>query len=526
MWQTRYLDRIPYTNFVHSTVTLRMQITWGHDFFDAKHGKSTPVQMDTHYLINGHVLILGASGVGKSHLIREMLRQASAKHKQIRFHVFDVHGDLNIPGASVVQFSEAASYGLNPLRVNPDPHFGGVRKCIQNFIRTLNDASRTALGLKQEAVLRNLLLDVFQDFGFVQNDAATWAVNLYETRLISGGADNRLYLDVPYADKNEASAFGARWDGARKLWWCPIHKYEGQLKKWPPAFKERSYPTINDVLQYARRVHEERFLGSDQKCVRALESLNKRARVVQRKLLESMNQKRVDPGALEEEQEALEAAKEAAVAAYTDYIHSVQTGVEFESLVKYDSADVLKSVIDRLGNLIATGIFNKTVPPFDSTCAVWRYKLNTLFSEEKKMLVLFLMQDIFNKAVQRGEQSDVVEVIVLDEMGVYCSASDKENGDGIIGVVAREARKFGLALWGANQSPVNVPESLSSSVAVKVILGLDESHWKPAVTNFRIETKQLEWITPWKTMAVQMKEKGALKNRWRWVALAQDKSLP
>src|SRR4051812_3545614 len=95
--------------------------------------KSTPVVWDTSKLINGHVLILGASGVGKSHTIRKMIRRALASAAQsrqsIRCHVFDVHGDLDIPAASEVQFSESVANGLNPLRVNPDPHFGGVRKC-------------------------------------------------------------------------------------------------------------------------------------------------------------------------------------------------------------------------------------------------------------------------------------------------------------------------------------------------------------------------------------------------------------
>jgi hypothetical protein len=495
-----------------------MQITFGHDFFDARNGRRTPVVFDTAKLINAHVLLVGSSGVGKSFTIMRMIKQAAASSSDVRFHVFDVHGDLRIDGASEVQFSEQAPFGLNPLKVNPDPHFGGVRKCIQAFIRTVNQASATALGVKQEAVLRNLLVDVYREFGFEMDNPSTWAVTARQTRLVSGGADNRLYLKVPLAEKDRAKAFGARWDPEKKLWWTHTENYRGELTRWEPAFEGRRYPTIADVAAYARRVHVERFLGSDQKAVRALEELSRKAQSMQKKLLEAVKV-REHEGFDEELENALQAQRDRAVEAYAHYVNSIRTGHELENLIKYDSADVLKSVVDRLSNLQATGIFKSTLPPFDRASAVWRYKLNALSVEEKKMLVLFTLQDIFNRAVQRGEHADVAEVVVLDELGTYTSAADAENGDGIIGTIAREARKFGLALWAASQTPANVPESLVSSVGTKVILGLDEMYWNAAVTKLRIERRLLEWIRPHKTIAVQMKEKAALRNRWWWVQL-------
>jgi hypothetical protein len=495
-----------------------MRITLGNDYFQARSGKAAPVVLDTAKTINGHVLIVGSSGVGKSHTIRRMISDVVRQGTPVRFHVFDVHGDLDIPGASVVQFSEQARCGLNPLRVNPDPHFGGVRKCIQSFIRTVNQASTTRLGVKQESVLRNLLDDVYRDFGFVADDASTWTVDGFQSRLVSGGADNRVYLEVPIAQKDEVKALGARWDPEQKHWWIHADKYKGDIRKWPAATKERAYPTVADVAAYAKRLHEERFLGSDQRAIQALGYLNKKAQAYQRKLLQNIRDHR--SGDVDDDTMAdLEEAREKAIDAYISYARSIQTGFEFDNLLKYDSADVLKSVLDRLNNLKATGLFKNEPPPFDRRSPVWRYKLNALLSEEKKMMVLFILQEIFNRAVQRGEQPDVVEVVVLDELGVYTSNQDEDGGDGIIGVVSREARKFGLALWAANQSPANVPESLSSSVGTKIILGLDEMHWQSATTKLRIETKLLDWIRPHHTMGVQMKERGALKNRWWWVSL-------
>lgn len=497
-----------------------MKIRLGHDFFEAKTGKRAPVELDTTKLINGHLILMGASGTGKSYTIRRMVNQASTS--KVKFYIFDVHGDLDIPGASVVQFSEQAPFGLNPLRVNPDPDFGGVRKCIQSFIRTINQASTTALGLKQESVLRNLLQDVFRDFGFDPENANTWGVNSLESNLVSGGSDNRLYLTVTIQDKDKVKALGARWDPDKKLWWVHTDKYVGMITQWAPAFKGRAYPTLKDVLNYARRIHVERFMGSDQKSVRELIAFNKVARTFNRKLLDSVKKRHIDGvehlGLDPEDEEKLEAARVKVVESYTDYVYAIRTGNELNTLIKYDSPDVLKSVVDRLSNLNATGIYKDTMPPFDPSVDVWRYKLNALSAEEKKMFVLFTLQDIFLRAVQRGEQSDVTEVIVLDELSTYTSTQD-EKGDGIIGIISREARKYGLALWAANQSPSGIPESLISSVATKIVLGIDEMYWISAASKLRIEQKQLAWIQTQKTLAVQMKERGATKNRWWWVQL-------
>lgn len=492
--------------------------------------KSTPVIWDTSKLINGHILILGASGVGKSHTIRKVSRRALASaaesRRSVRFHVFDVHGDLDIPGASEVQFSESVTFGLNPLRVNPDPHFGGVRKCIQRFIRTINQSSRTALGVKQEAVISNLLEDTYREFDFEIDDAETWKVNGAQVRLAGGQLDNRLYLEIPFDQKDEAKAIGGgalRWDAKKGLWWCHTEKYTGELTRWKPAVRMREYPTVDAVLEYAHRIHLERFLGTDQKAIIALQLLNKQARKYQAKLLNAARWSNWNGGEIDVEMRAeLEAARATASETYDAATRSIQTGHELNSLIRYQSVDVLKSVVDRLQNLKRTGIFKDTPPPFDRANPVWRYKVNALAQEEKKMFVLFTLQSIFSRAVQRGEVPDVIDVIVLDELGTYCGREDADEGDGIIGTIGREGRKFGIALWGAAQSPASVPESLVSSTGTKLLLGIDESYWQHAVTKLRVEKDLLEWVKPQVSCAIQLKERGNTRNRWLWTNLEDD----
>lgn len=496
-----------------------MQIKTGYDFFElTKQNRKVPVVMETKKLLNGHVLILGTTGTGKSHNIRYYVRQALESMVKVRFHVIDVHGDLEVPGASVVEFSEQAPYGLNPLVINPDVRFGGVYRCIRAFIRVVNQASGTKLGVQQEDCIRNMLLDVFEEFGFDPEDPATWSVNAYESRLVAGGATNRIYLEVPIADKDAAKAFGARWDPEKKLWWTHTENYKGELTKWKPAFKPRTYPTLNDVVNYAKELHEQRFMGSDQRAVRALAEHHKAAQAHQRALLNNLKDKRLG-FTNEASDEKLEEAKANALDTYKAYLNSVRTGRELELLRKYQDAGMVRSCAIRLTNFLNSGIFKEKTPPFDPNNMIWRYKLDPLELEEKKMLVLFKLQELFAKSVQRGEQPDVVEVVVLDELGMYTSSADNEKGEGIIGTIAREARKYGLALWAATQTPTSVPESLFTAVATTIILGINEKYYKAASTHMGIETRLLEWIQPQKTIAVQLREKGASKARWRWVQL-------
>ena len=500
-----------------------MRIKLGNHFFDAKAGKDIPVSWDTDQLINAHLLMLGASGVGKTHTLRKMIHRALAHAgPPVRFHVFDVHGDMDLPGASEVQFSESASWGLNPLRVNPDPHFGGVRKAIQNFIRTLDAASTTPLGVKQEAVLGNVLVDVYREFEFDIDDPGSWGTNGAQARLVGGHTANRIYIEVPFEEKEEAKALGARWDGAKKLWWCHTENYAGGLTRWKPAHRQREYPTLRDVLEYAERIHLERFLGTDQKAIFALKVLNRTAKAYQNKLRSAASLARLSNGEFDvESREALEGARKESCEAYERYANSVQTGHELESLIKYDSPDVLKSTLNRLQNLQRTGIFKDAAPPFDPACPVWRYQLRALSQEEKKLFVLFKLREIFYEALQRGESAETVDIVVLDELGVYCTAGDTDEGDGIIGTICREGRKFGLALWGAAQSPAGIPEGLLSSTATKMILGIDEMYWPQAISKLRVEKNALEWIRAQASMAVQMKTRGSLRNRWWWVNLEE-----
>ena len=45
-------------------------------------------------------------------------------------------------------------------------------------------------------------------------------------------ADSKIYLNVPFAQKDEAKALGARWDAVQKKWFVPADKDIALFTRW------------------------------------------------------------------------------------------------------------------------------------------------------------------------------------------------------------------------------------------------------------------------------------------------------
>jgi DNA helicase HerA-like ATPase len=441
-----------------------VQINFGIDTAFLAKGQRQPVIWDTKKLINGHMLLVGKSGTGKTHTLKKILKQMIAQSSgKMRVHVMDVHGDIDIEGASTVKFSESTPYGFNPLSINPDPDFGGVRKRVQSFIAAL---SRTGfrLGPKQEATLRNILVDLYAANGFYENDSKSWNIN------------------------------------------------DGVQRRYP-----KKQPTMKDAVFFAQSKLKSMFLGTSSKTVSALEKLYKKQGQLIR-LKKEINKSSGDVSEREKLEVDLQNASEEAIGLFKEHLEHLQTGTELTDLLKYDSKDVMKSVVDRLENLNSIGIFRPERPPFDPRGTIWRYDIKALSGDEKKLFVSFILEAIFLRAAQRGVQEDVVEIIVLDEAHLFLT----DDPDNPINMIAKEARKFGLGLFAASQSPTHFSDDFLSNVGTKIILGIDQMYWDGAVRKLKLENAALEWIIPHQRMVMQMNNRGATKNRFQWVALEKD----
>lgn len=437
-----------------------MEVILGYDAGAAAKGKVTPVIYNTKELLNAHALFMGKSGSGKTYTLREIITQMAAQAKkdgkEFRCHIMDVHGDIEIDDASTVKFSEATNYGFNPLIINPDPDFGGVRKKIESFVRNINRAGRQ-LGDKQAATLRNILYDLYEANYFFADDPLSWKLK-----------------DPRYPNYN------------------------------------KRMPNLSDALRFAKSKATSLYLGTSSKAVSKLEQINKKKNILYNKLKQkNKTTNPVDIGDLEAQIDKL---CDELLELNTEYLKSIKTGQELSEIFKYTSLDTLNSVVERLENLNSCGIFRNELPPFDPNKAIWRYDIKALSQEEKKLFVSFLLEAIFYVATQRGPRDDVVEIVILDEAHLFITEDD----DNPVNVIAREARKFGLGLFAASQSPEHFSTDFLSNVSAKVILGIDESFWNATSKKLRVDMKALEWMVHHEKILIQLNKKGQNKNQFIW----------
>lgn len=488
-----------------------LQVWFG---WDAATAERNPVVWEPRRLTNPHMIMMGDTGSGKTHQLRHVCNSiAETSSPLTRVHIFDRHGDIEIDGASSVLFSQSADFGINPLELNPDPHYGGVRKRVQSFISAVNRTSHR-LGHRQEAVLRNLLYDLYRSMGFSLDDPYTWAASNAAEILSVPGKEDRLYLEVPYEERDRARKAGLRFDADPevKAWWCYPREHQGAARRWNAKVVGLRYPTLLDAIRFSTGRQRAMFLGSNQQAVRALEAVQRAAKSL---AIKQKNAARHNDSGHEGEEVAseLQEARAKAITAYTAAVNAIATGRELDDLLKYDSLETVKSVLDRLENIYAQGVFGSVPPPLDPQAKIHRYVLSTLHDDAQKLLVDTRAEAIFADAMQRGEQREVRDVLVVDEAAAFiCSDTDH-----ILNRIAKEGRKFGVMLLLASQGPGHFTDDLISAAGTKVMLGFDRNQWRDAHRMLGMSNEALEWIIPRRRGVLTMKVAGELHSGTQWV---------
>lgn len=480
---------------------------------DARNQAGVQWRPDT--LINGHLVMTGDSGSGKTHNLRSFCRQIAqtAGPDLRRIHILDSHGDIHVD-ASLVEFSQSTPYAFNPLEINPDPDYGGVRRAISNFIGMIQRSSRK-LGPTQESVLRNLLLDVYAARGFHQDNPMTWRLTAAAPppNLLPG----RIYLDIPFEERAMAKdiarhdGVSLEFDGNVKCWHVSEHS-DGMLR-WGNKSWGKQYPTIHDVIGLAQLKLKTLFVGTDQPGMLALEALCRAQANLMTKVRQTAKRAAV------EDEEVLQAERDRAALRAKDameaFITKMSTGHELDELIRYESADTLKSLLDRLDNLRATGVCRSVPPPYDPDHLVWRYGLRAYGDDEKRMFVETLLERLFQRAVARGEVDGITDVVVIDEAPKYMV----DDTGHIICRIINEARKFGIALFLVSQSPTQYPEQILAGVGCKIVLGLDPMYHRMAASKLALDQKFIEAIKPRRLILVNQKFRGDVA-KWAPVQIA------
>ncbi|OLU25482.1 hypothetical protein BVH03_17665 [Pseudomonas sp. PA15(2017)] len=449
-------------------MTYASAVLIGYDYWRRRRDQvEERVQWNPERLANHHVGIAGAPGAGKTHWIRNFIEGQS---DDVEVDIFDYHGDIEVPGAKTVLFSESTKYGFNPLVLNPDPDYGGVRRAVNDVIAAIGNTSR-ALGTNQESVLRNLLTDAYSLKGISATNPSTWYRN--------EATDEQIHRLIEQQD----------WAGLRQV-----------------------YPTLHDVTTLARRKLKALWMGIEDKDEgrQVLTAFDEFCRV-----MATLNQRRMknasqasDDTELAQLDSKLGSIKMRALDGFGTFLERMQSGREFEEVVKYNSKDVLLSVINRLENLQAIGIFNSNPPPFGNA-RIRRYNIKPLAQseDELRMFVHFRLQAIIREEMQRGEaHGRIRRLVVVDE----CVLFNDESRSNPINVIATQMRKFGLALLQAGQSPTHMSEEFLSSAGTLLLLNLSPTIWDSAARRLKIDQKMLQYLQPQHTGAVRLTEKGQI----------------
>ncbi len=419
------------------------------------------VKINTHELINSHLLITGMSGTGKSYQAKKLIK--TAIEQSIDVDIFDVHNELNQSGTTSAIYSESTRLGYNLLTLSHNSHSGGIRRRINEIIAMINSTSRK-LGSKQETALRNLLSDVYWLNGCYDNNPKSWKKDE-----ITEEIRNRLLND---------------------------RNYQG-LKQF--------YPTIDDLLGYADRKIKALYLGTNIKSVTALERVNYLANQLNKNIL---NQQKASHDS-EKIQKSLDSAKLKVQKAFESYLENIETGRELSDIMKYNSKDVLQSVLERLNNLNSSGIFRPNPPSFGNTKGRC-HQLKHLSDDEQKMFVYMRLETIFRKCLDSGVKSDLDHIVFLDEAHKFIV----EDSSNIINVIAKEGRKFGLGLWCASQSPTHFSEDFLTNCGTTILLGIHSSYWDMACRKLQIDKTTLKYIRPKQSAAIKLQRNGAIESKF------------
>lgn len=369
---------------------------------------------------NPHLLIWGASGSGKSYLLREIISYLHCQNKHI--HLVDLHGDLETPGDNTLQFGghiAGLRYGINPFQFDSSSVNAGPKSQIPIIVSMFRSTYLSSMGGIQELVLKGLCSDIYSLAGLEKNDPASWMVDDVEEKTpnlqdmlkligqilqyYKGPKTIQTYLDTEIKHiKKLAKKHGEGHDLVQK----------------------QHSAIINDISNYLHASY--------------IEGAEKNPRLPTTKI-----DARVD------------------LTAYS----SSKALATLESLEMYTKA------------LIECDIFHSNPPPV-RTGVVNRYNLQYISEEVRNFFVEALVAKIFRAGQIRGEYSKRINpsrgqkvdtYIILDEIQALLPAGNEKNlPTQTYNRIASEARKYGIGLIVLTQSPGGFPTPMLSNITKRI----------------------------------------------------------
>lgn len=123
---------------------------------------------------NGFILVLGASGSGKTETLKVL---GSAIHQfGVPVLTFDFHGDVEFPGtqSTLLSSGSASVVGLNPMEIDADSGEESGLYDQRASLRGMVQRAVPSLGHRQSAILREAFEEAYERAGIVDDDPQTW----------------------------------------------------------------------------------------------------------------------------------------------------------------------------------------------------------------------------------------------------------------------------------------------------------------------------------------------------------------
>ncbi|AFZ27224.1 putative ATPase [Cylindrospermum stagnale PCC 7417] len=123
-------------------------------------------------LRNGHVVLLGTSGSGKTQTLKSLAYELPSLFPEIKIVLCDFHGDLNLPGEACYRLDAESAHGLNPLVLDLDPKGGGPD--LQAIAVSAILRKSLKMGDNQQGLTLNAFISCYENRGIFQKERSTW----------------------------------------------------------------------------------------------------------------------------------------------------------------------------------------------------------------------------------------------------------------------------------------------------------------------------------------------------------------
>lgn len=135
---------------------------------------------DDRWMLNGHTIIGGMSGTGKTRLMKQLIRWLSKQRKTMK--VIDFQGDMRVAGETVFEVrarydKDSPHYSISPFEFDKDTKNGGPTVHAELLVEIFKKSLFPSIGPIQKQLFKQLVTDTYTMAGITE-DTKTWSNEL------------------------------------------------------------------------------------------------------------------------------------------------------------------------------------------------------------------------------------------------------------------------------------------------------------------------------------------------------------